>query len=51
MRFAVAQIKAALYTLVGKFAFSLRPSSDTPSAPTGMLFFSQNVSELEIKRP
>lgn len=50
MRFAIAQIKTALYTLVGNFEFSLRPSSDAPSSPTGMLFFSQNVAELEIKR-
>lgn len=50
MRFAVAEIKAALYTLVDKFEFSINPKSQAPNSPTGMLFFSQNTAELIVSR-
>lgn len=50
MRFAVVEIKAALFNLIGKFEFSLEPNNDPPSLPVGSLFFSQNPAKLRIKR-
>lgn len=50
MRFAIVEIKAALFNLIGKFEFSLEPNNDPPSLPIGMLFFSQNPAKLRIKR-
>lgn len=49
MRVAVSEIKVTLYTLVKNFEFSLKPAITNPSSPIGMLFFSQNTAELEIK--
>lgn len=50
MRFAITQIKAALYTLVKKFDFSIHPTDFPPSSPTGMLFFSENLEQLKVER-
>lgn len=50
MRYAVAQFKAILYTLVRKFEFTIEPTDDVPSTPAGILFFSQNTAMINVKK-
>lgn len=50
MRFAIVEMKAALFNLIGKFEFFMEPNDDTPCSPIGMLFFSQNTAKLRVKQ-
>lgn len=51
MRVAVAFIKAALFTLVGKFEFSLENiNKNVSSSNAGTLFFSENSAYLKMNR-
>ncbi|KAJ6638118.1 putative cytochrome P450 28a5 [Pseudolycoriella hygida] len=50
MRWAICNIKAVLCTLVDNFEFSVRVTEEKPSTITGMLFFSNNTTQLEFKR-
>lgn len=50
MKYAVTSIKASIYTLVKNYDISIAPVKNMTSAPTGMLFFSENKALLEIKK-
>lgn len=48
MRFAVTMIKATLFSIIGNFDISIKPSEAKVSSATGMLFFSENLIILEV---
>lgn len=50
MRYAVADVKAALCTLVRKYEFSLESPPSKPSQALGRLFFLMDSAVLNIKR-
>lgn len=49
MRYAVADIKAALCTLIRKYDFALESPPSKPSQPLGRLFFLMDSAVLNIK--
>lgn len=50
MRHAVADVKAALCTLVRKYNFSMESPPSKPSQALGRLFFLMDSAVLNIKR-